>query len=59
MVHIAPPCYTNPMNKTRFEWDANKDIENQKKHGIPFSLAQYTFADHNLVIAEDLGHSEN
>jgi hypothetical protein len=46
------------MKKTRFEWDANKDAENQEKHGIPFSLAQYAFADPRRVIAEDLIHSE-
>ena len=45
------------MRKTRFEWDANKDADNQKKHGIPFSLAQYAFADPSRVIAEDLDHS--
>lgn len=46
------------MKKTRFEWDVNKDAENQEKHGIPFSLAQYAFADPRRVIAEDLAHSE-
>lgn len=46
------------MKKTRFEWDENKDAENQEKHGIPFSLAQYAFADPRRVIAEDLTHSE-
>ena len=46
------------MKKTRFEWDENKDAENQEKHGIPFSLAQYAFADPRRVIAEDLSHSE-
>ena len=46
------------MKKTRFEWDADKDAENQRKHGVPFSLAQYAFADPNRVIAEDLTHSE-
>jgi uncharacterized protein len=46
------------MKKTRFEWDANKDAENQKKHGISFVLAQYAFADPRRVIAEDLAHSE-
>lgn len=45
------------MKKTRFEWDASKDAENQKKHGVSFSLAQYAFADPNRVIAEDLTHS--
>jgi len=45
------------MIQTRFEWDADKDQENQKKHGVPFSLAQYAFADSRRVIAEDLAHS--
>jgi uncharacterized DUF497 family protein len=46
------------MKKTRFEWGAKKDAENQEKHGIPFSLAQFAFADPCRVIAEDLTHSE-
>jgi uncharacterized DUF497 family protein len=46
------------MNKTRFDWDSDKDAENQRKHGVPFSLAQYAFADPNRVIAEDLVHSK-
>jgi hypothetical protein len=46
------------MNKARFEWDADKDAENQQKHGVPFSLAQYAFADPKRVIAEDLAHSK-
>jgi hypothetical protein len=46
------------MKKTRFEWDEKKDAENQKKHGVQFSLAQYAFADPSRVIAEDLAHSE-
>jgi hypothetical protein len=47
------------MKKSRFEWDADKDAENQRKHGVPFSLAQYAFADANRVIAEDLTHSKS
>ncbi|MBX9894142.1 MAG: BrnT family toxin [Nitrosomonas sp.] len=46
------------MKKARFEWNADKDAENQKKHGVAFSLAQYAFADPNRVIAEDIAHSE-
>ncbi len=45
------------MQKARFEWDADKDADNQEKHGVPFSLAQYAFADLNRVIAEDLAHT--
>jgi uncharacterized DUF497 family protein len=33
------------MVKPRFEWDAEKDNANQKKHGVAFAMAQYAFAD--------------
>jgi uncharacterized protein len=46
------------MKKARFEWDQDKDAENQKKHGVSFSLAQYAFADPHRVIAEDLAHGK-
>ncbi len=46
------------MKQSRFEWDANKDNENQDKHGVSFFLAQYAFADTRRVIAEDTAHSE-
>ena len=42
---------------TSFEWDDEKDKLNRKKHGIPFVLAQYAFADPNRVILEDVTHS--
>jgi uncharacterized protein len=45
------------MTKPSFEWDARKDAENQAKHGIPFAMAQYAFADARRVIAEDMAHS--
>ena len=45
------------MSKTRFEWDDDKDELNQRKHGIPFSVAQMAFFDANRVIAEDTKHS--
>jgi uncharacterized DUF497 family protein len=41
----------------RFDWDPNKDVENQEKHGVSFATAQYAFADPRRVIAEDLDHS--
>lgn len=43
---------------TRFEWDLEKDEENQNKHGVSFALAQYAFADPERVIAEDIAHSK-
>ncbi len=45
------------MKKSGFEWDDKKNAENQKKHSIPFSLAQYAFADPMRIIAEDIDHS--
>jgi uncharacterized DUF497 family protein len=43
--------------KLSFDWDERKDADNQAKHGIPFALAQYAFADPKRVIAEDAVHS--
>jgi len=45
------------MAKARFEWDARKDAENRKKHGVSFELAQFAFVDPRRVIAEDVRHS--
>lgn len=46
------------MEKVHFDWDPIKDNLNQKKHGVSFSLAQYTFLDPKRIIAKDLKHSE-
>lgn len=46
------------MAHTRFDWDPDKDTENQKKHGVSFSRAQYAFADPLRVIAKDITHSQ-
>jgi uncharacterized DUF497 family protein len=45
------------MRKTRFEWDDEKDKDNQVKHHVSFSLAQRAFLDPQRVIVEDLSHS--
>jgi len=45
------------METTRFEWDDGKDRSNQEKHGVPFKLAQWAFADPRRVIAQDVSHS--
>ena len=45
------------MSKISFEWDYDKDLLNQKKHGVSFSDAQVAFLDANRVISEDLEHS--
>jgi hypothetical protein len=43
--------------RTEFEWDTDKDLSNQEKHGVSFNIAQYAFADPNRVILEDVTHS--
>jgi hypothetical protein len=45
------------MLNVRFEWDEKKSRQNKAKHGVPFEVAQYAFADPNRVIAKDLSHS--
>jgi len=45
------------MGAVNFEWDTNKDAENQVKHQVAFHEAQFAFADPLRVIAKDLVHS--
>jgi uncharacterized DUF497 family protein len=40
-----------------FEWDPEKDQNNQEKNGAAFVLAQYAFTDPNRIILEDVTHS--
>jgi uncharacterized protein len=39
------------------KWNTDKDLENQIKHGVAFSDAQYAFVDPQRVIARDITHS--
>lgn len=45
--------------RSNFEWDLDKDQENQEKHGVAFALAQRAFLDDHRVILEDIEHSDN
>lgn len=45
--------------RSDFEWDHDKDLINQEKHGVSFALAQLAFLDHHRVILEDLEHSNH
>jgi uncharacterized DUF497 family protein len=40
-----------------FEWDKQKNIENQAKHKVSFEEAQHAFVDPQKVIFEDELHS--
>ena len=42
------------MNKARFEWDSDKDLENQGKHGVSFAMAQFAFANPRRVTKGDV-----
>lgn len=46
------------MTSLRFEWDKEKNRENQRKHGISFVEAQTVFFDENAVEFYDDEHSE-
>jgi len=47
------------VNKSHFDWDEEKDTENQTKHGVSFFLAQYAFLDPKRVIMKDMAHSHD
>ena len=41
-------------NSIRFEWDADKNLSNQKKHaGIDFETASRIFADPSMMLRKD------
>jgi uncharacterized DUF497 family protein len=40
-----------------FEWDEDKNLENQAKHGVSFEQAQQAFLDPHRVMFEDELHS--
>lgn len=41
-----------------FDWDENKNKENEKKHHVSFEVAKTAFFDPNRIIAKDSAHSE-
>jgi uncharacterized DUF497 family protein len=40
-----------------FEWNEDKNRENQEKHGVSFQEAQFAFTDSHLLILRDERHS--
>ena len=47
------------MEMLNFEWDPQKDLINQKKHGVSFAEASTVFEDINALVISDPEHSEN
>ena len=41
------------MKRSTFEGDERKNLVNQKKHGVPFELAQNAFVDPQRIVAVD------
>jgi len=46
------------MERARFDWDDDKDFENQLKHGVSFVVAQRAFLDPKRIIVRDVHHSQ-
>ena len=47
------------MEMLHFEWDPQKDLTNQKKHGVSFAEASTVFEDVNALVISDPEHSED
>ena len=43
--------------KLVFEWDEDKNLLNQRKHGISFETAAFVFEDKNYIEMYDFEHS--
>jgi len=46
------------VNMMEFEWNEDKNTENQRKHKVTFQSAQRAFFDEQRIIAEDTDHSQ-
>ena len=45
------------MNNPSFDWDEEKNRDNEAKHGVSFASAQHAFLDSNRIILKDISHS--
>ena len=45
------------MAELHFQWDEQKDTENNRKHGVGFEEAQTVFHDHRALLINDPDHS--
>lgn len=46
------------MDRIIFEWDENKNLINQRKHGVSFDEAKTVFYDEEALVIDDPEHSE-
>ena len=47
------------MDKIKFDWDANKAVQNVKKHKVSFEEASTVFFDENAIEFFDPEHSKS
>ena len=47
------------MSDIRFEWDEDKALANQRKHGVSLDEALTVFFDENALLIADPDHSED
>ena len=45
------------MGETSFAWDAAKERQNKRKHGVTFDEARTAFADEGALLIDDPDHS--
>ena len=47
------------MADLHFQWDAEKNRQNQRKHGVTFEEAETVFSDDHGLLMSDPDHSED
>jgi hypothetical protein len=47
------------MADLRFDWDAEKNRQNQRKHGVSFEEGESVFSDQHGLFMSDPDHSED
>lgn len=45
------------MSDIRFKWEAHKETQNRRKHGVPFAEAETVFSDEHALLVDDPDHS--
>lgn len=45
------------MPDLRFEWDAHKETQNRRKHGVSFAEAVTVFSDEHALLIDEPDHS--
>jgi len=45
------------VSELRFDWDARKEADNRRKHGVSFEEAEGVFSDEHALLVDDPEHS--